>query len=81
MFELLMGPLKRLLVFAITAGLLALNKKFGLELDASAIAGIVALTVLYILQSAWRQGKDLKPETLPAIAAEALKKAEAEVKK
>lgn len=43
---------RRLVVAGIAAAVVALNKKLGLNLDAEAIGGLVALAVAYLLQSA-----------------------------
>lgn len=48
---------RRFAVWAVTFGVLALNKKFDLNFDAAEIAGLVAVSLGWTAQSAVRQGK------------------------
>lgn len=49
--------LKRAAVGGITAGIIALNKKLGLELDTESIMALVGLAIAFIGQSAMKEVK------------------------
>lgn len=49
--------LKRLVVTAATAGLIALNKKLGLQLEVADITALTALAIAFIGQSALKEAK------------------------
>jgi hypothetical protein len=48
---------RRLAVTLATAGLVALNRKLGLGLEAADVAALAGVVVAYLAQSAVRQGK------------------------
>ena len=73
--KLLSGSLRRVLAVVLGGAIIAMNQKFGLGLDATQIVSIVALVIAYIVQSAIRQGRDLKPSGIPAFIQEAIEKA------
>ncbi len=83
MMELLANPsLKRAMVGALAAGLIALNKKFGLDLDMGDVGAIAAIAVAFMTQSAMKEVKlaginaAAKVETVPQ-AVDAINKAAA----
>lgn len=69
------GTLRRLLVLLLGGVIVSLNGKFGLQLDVAQIAGVVALTVTYLVQSAMRQGKAPSGAEFVKMAQEAVEKA------
>lgn len=67
--------LRRLLATAITSAVLLLNQKLGLNLDPMVISGVVITVTVYVLQSAWRQGKGMQVGDLPKLIQEGIEKA------
>jgi len=67
------GTFRRLVVFLVGLLAVALNRRFGLELNAEEVAGVVVMAVAYLLQSASK-------EKAIAVAVETGKKASADVK-
>lgn len=52
------GSVKRLGAFVVTAGVVALNKKLGLDLDTGTIGALVALALGFITQSMVKEKAD-----------------------
>lgn len=49
------GSFRRIVAAVVSLGVVALNRKFGLGLQAEEIAGVVVLAVTYLLQSASKE--------------------------
>lgn len=52
------GTFRRFLVFGIGLAVVVLNKKLGLDLDASAVIADVTLVLGYVMQSAAKEASD-----------------------
>lgn len=62
------GSLRRFLAMVIAAGAVALNQRLGLNLPTDQLALIVATALLYVVQSAVRQGRaPTLPELVKAV--------------
>lgn len=59
---------KRLFVFLLSLGTVALNKKFGLNLDAAEILGVVITALGFIGQSAAKEASLARSDALAAVA-------------
>lgn len=59
---------RRLLVFVLSFGTVALNKKFGLNLDAAEIIGVVVTALGYIGQSAVKEASVARSDALADVA-------------
>lgn len=55
---------KRFVMAAVAAGVVALNKKLGLDLDPVEIAGVVLTAVTYLLSDAWKYVADSRADAL-----------------
>ena len=62
------GAFRRIVVFALTPLLVLANAKLKLDLSAEAIAAVVVSTVIYLVQSAWKEAAVKKAEALVAQA-------------
>lgn len=68
MLELLSNPsVKRAVVGGITAALIALNKKLGLQMDLGDIGALVTLAIAFIGQSAMKEVAAAKVEAAATI--------------
>lgn len=51
------GTFRRFLAMAVTAAIIAGNKRLGLNLEAAELGALVATVLVYVAQSAMRQGR------------------------
>lgn len=49
------GTFRRIVVFVVGLAVVALNRRFGLDLQTEEIAGVVVLAITYLLQSASKE--------------------------
>jgi len=61
--------LKRLAVLVVSVAVIALNKKFGLDLGVGEIASLSAIVIAYLSGSNWKAAALAKAEALGAAAA------------
>jgi hypothetical protein len=66
--KLLDGPLKRFAVFLVSAGIVALNKKLGLNLSEVEIASLASMTAAYLVQSGMKAAAQMKAEAVKQAA-------------
>lgn len=64
----LVGQLKRAAAAIITAALIAMNKKLGLDMDATQMALVAGIAVAYISGSNWKAAVVAKAEAASAAA-------------
>lgn len=68
MDSLMNAGLKRIVVLAIGVAAVALNKKFGLELDATAQGAIASMVIGFLLQSGLKSAKVEAAEAAAKVA-------------
>lgn len=63
---------RRLLVFLLSLGTVALHRKFGIQLDAEEMVGVVVLALGYITQSSAKEASVARTDALKEMAAPAV---------